>query len=796
MNSRLMSKLGKQLLFFDGGLGTLLQAHGLTGGELPEVWNITHPNVVIEIHKEYIKAGSSIISTNTFGANSVKLKDSGYSVADLVKGGISNAVSAKEQTSSDAMIALSFGTIGKLLAPVGEVSFEDAYSLYKEIVISADHSLLDCIIIETMCDTYDVKAAALAARENSDLPIIVTLTFDEHGKLLTGADIKTAVCLLESLGVDVLGLNCGLGPIQMRDLVEELSELTSTPILLNPNAGLPSIINGDTVFSLTPKAFAEAMMPLLIDGVYLIGGCCGTTPEHIKELTSRYKNHKLSPIKDKNRTVISSYSKSVVIGSSPIIIGERINPTGKPRLKQALRDQDLDYIYREAIEQTDCGAHILDVNVGTPEINESELMPQVILGLQSITDTPLQIDTSNIEAMENALRVYNGRALVNSVNGKQESMDAVFPIVKKYGAAVVALTLDESGIPDTVQGRIDIAKKIIAKAAEYGIPKKDIIIDPLTMTISTGQNNANITLEAVSYIRNELGVHTVLGVSNISFGLPQREIINGAFFTMSLNNGLSAGIINPKSKAMMNAYNSYCALRGYDIACENYINAYSQTTVDADSSASNKTSALSLKDCVIKGLKEQARAAANELCTSAEALEIINNELIPALDHVGKLFESGKLYLPQLLMSADAARLAFDSIKTHLSQHGIQQEKRDKIIIATVKGDIHDIGKNIVKVLLENYCYDVIDLGKDVSPELIVKTAVEQSVRLVGLSALMTTTVVNMEKTIKLLRESTDCKIMVGGAVLTQSYAEQIGADFYSKDAMGSVNYANQLFGY
>lgn len=794
MKKNFLDRLGKQLLFFDGAMGTMLQAKGLQGGQLPEIWNLTHPETVIGVHRGYIEAGSHIISTNTFGANSLKLHDSGYSVKEIVEGAVKNALTAREQAGSETMIALSFGSIGKLLAPMGELSFQEAYDLYKEIVLAPDHSLIDAILIETMSDTYDVKAAVLAAKENSHLPIVVTLTFDEKGKLLTGADVKTAVCLLESLGVDALGVNCGLGPVQMRELVMELSGFSSTPILLKPNAGLPSIINGNTVFDLAPEGFSEAMVSLLAQGVYAMGGCCGTTPEHIKKLVEKCGNHKLKPIEKKCHTAVSSYSKCVIIESSPIIIGERINPTGKARLKQALREGDLDYIYREAIEQTDCGADVLDVNVGTPEVNEAELMPRVVFGLQGITDTPLQIDTSNPEAMEAALRIYNGRALVNSVNGKEESMGAVLPLVKKYGAVVVALTLDEKGIPDSAQGRVEIAERIINRAAQYGIPKEDIIVDPLTMTISTGSDNANITLEAVSYIRRVLGVQTVLGVSNISFGLPQREVINGAFFTMALNSGLSAGIINPKSKAMMDAYNSFNALKGHDIACQKYIAAYA----DAPTAPPNPSSgeALSLKDCVIKGLKEQSGHTADSLCKTLEPLEIINNELIPALDHVGKLFETGKLYLPQLLMTADAARMAFEAVKNHLSRQGIQQEKREKIILATVKGDIHDIGKNIVKVLLENYCYDVIDLGKDVAPELIVKTALEQNVKLVGLSALMTTTVVHMETTIKMLREVSDCKIMVGGAVLTESYAQEMGADSYSKDAMGSVHYANRLFGH
>lgn len=788
---KILDRLGKELLFFDGAMGTILQSKGLSSGELPEIWNITNASDIIDIHKDYINAGCNLIKTNTFGANILKLKDSDYTVKDIITAAINNAKSAISQTNHDTLIAFDIGPTGKLLSPIGDLEFEHAYEIFKEMVICANEVGVDCILIETMSDTYEVKVAILAAKENTKLPVIVTLTFDENQKLLTGADIQTAMCLLESLGVDVIGLNCGLGPIQMKALVEELVACVSTPIVLNPNAGLPTIMDGKTVFTLTPNEFANAMEPLLLEGVSILGGCCGTTPQHIKALIDLYHDTKITPIKAKKRTVVSSYSKCVVFDEKPIIIGERINPTGKARLKQALREKDMNYIYREALTQTDCGAHILDVNVGSPEIDEVAMMEQAIKGLQSITDTPLQIDTSNIEAMELGLRFYNGRPLINSVNGKAESLNKVLPLAKKYGAVVVALTLDDNGIPETVQGRIEIAEKIIIEASKYGITKQNIIVDPLTMTISTGADNAKITLEAVNYIKNVLGVHTVLGVSNVSFGLPQREIINSNFYTMAMNNGLSAGIINPNSIEMMQSYRSFCALKGYDIGCANYIQAYSNQEKTIEVAKQE----LTLKDTVIKGLKEQAFTTAQGLVKSLEPLEIINQELIPALDYVGKEFECNRLFLPQLLMSADAARSAFDAIKDHMAKKGLQQEKRDKIILATVKGDIHDIGKNIVKVLLENYCFDVIDLGKDVDPDIIVKTALEYNIKLVGLSALMTTTVANMAITIQKLREVCDCKIMVGGAVLTEEYAKQIGADFYSKDAMGSVHYANELLG-
>lgn len=786
--SKLLDKLSKELLFFDGAMGTILQNKGLKLGELPELLNISNADIIVDIHKDYINAGCNIIKTNTFGANSLKLKDTDFSVADVIKAGITNAKKAIKQTNSETLIALDIGPTGKLLSPLGDLEFEQAYNIFKEIVLCSKDA--DLILIETMSDTYEVKAAVLAAKENSDLPIFVTLTFDENKKLLTGANVETSVALLESLGVNAIGLNCGLGPIQMKEIVSDLIKCSSTPIVLNPNAGLPTIVDGNTVFTLLPEDFAKAMQNLLKDGVSVIGGCCGTTPKHIEKMIKLCKDTKIKPIKPKKRTVVSSYSKCVVFDNKPIIIGERINPTGKARLKQALREKDMNYIYREALTQTECGADILDVNVGAPEIDEVSMMESAIRGLQGITDTPLQIDTSNIKAMERALRIYNGRPLINSVNGKQESLDKILPLAKKYGAVVVALTLDDNGIPETLQGRIEIAEKIINEANKYGIPKENIIVDPLTMTISTGQENANITLQAVNYIKNTMGVHTVLGVSNVSFGLPQRDIINSNFYTMAMNNGLSAGIINPNSIEMMKAYRSFCALKGYDIGCSNYINAYSsQETVKE-----NNNIELTLKQTIVKGLKEQAFTTAQIMVDKNNPLDIINQEIIPALDYVGKEFEQNRLFLPQLLMSADAAKNAFDAIKDYMVKTGTKQEKRGKIIMATVKGDIHDIGKNIVKVLLENYCFDVIDLGKDVDPDLIVKTAIEENIKLVGLSALMTTTVSNMEITIKKLRKACSCKIMVGGAVLTEEYAKQIGADFYSKDAMGSVHYANELF--
>lgn len=785
-------KLGKELLFFDGAMGTMLQNRGLAPGELPELWNLSRPDVIESIHMDYLSAQCDIVKTNTFGANSLKLRDSGHTVREVISAGVLCARKAVQQ-SGHGFVALDLGPTGKLLQPCGDLAFEDAYSLYAEMVCSgAEHS--DLILIETMSDTYEVKAALLAAKEHSTLPVIVTLAFDENGKLLTGADIPTAINLIESLGADAVGFNCGLGPRQMKELLPALMEVASIPVVINPNAGLPVCINGVTQYNVEPEEFSRDMAALVKEGASLIGGCCGTTPRHIRAMIERCRGMKpLSPF-PKNRTAVSSYSKTVVLDQKPVIIGERINPTGKKRLKQALRENDMEYLYREALTQAEHGAHILDVNVGLPEIDEPSMMVRAVTGIQSITDLPLQIDTSDPVAMERALRLYNGRPLINSVNGKQESMDAVFPLVQKYGAIVVALTLDESGIPDTVQGRIAIARKIIQEAKRYGIGKHQIVVDPLAMTISTGANNANIALQALRILKEEIGVHTVLGVSNISFGLPQREQINSTFFAMAMAAGLSAGIVNPSSDAMMNAYYSYCALSGSDEACSAYIARFSAVSAP-DPVPSVQSGEVSLYEAVVKGLKEQAHRCAEQLVKTQQPLSIINEQLIPALDEVGKGFENHTLFLPQLLMSADAAKAAFDALKDHMVQHGLSQEKRGKIILATVKGDIHDIGKNIVKVLLENYSFDVIDLGRDVDPQVVVETAVKEQVRLVGLSALMTTTVSNMEITIQELRKVSDCKIMVGGAVLTEDYAKSIGADFYSKDAMGSVHYANRLFG-
>lgn len=809
--------LGKKLLFFDGGMGTLLQAKGLKPGELPETWNVEHGEEIIGIHQAYIEAGSDIVLTNTFGANALKFRDGGYPLKEIIHRAVGHVKEAARRSGTGRRVytALDVGPTGKLLKPMGDLAFEAAYEAYKQAMIYGEQAGADLIHIETMSDTYEIKAAVLAAKENTKLPVFVTAVFDERKKLLTGADVQAVVSLLEGLRVDALGVNCGLGPVQVLPVLEELLACASIPVIVKPNAGLPKQRGNETFYDVMPEEFARTMKAIVEKGAAVIGGCCGTTPEHIRQMIACCQGSRVRPVEKKAFTVVSSYGQAVTLGNGSKIIGERINPTGKKKFKQALKDHDLDYILKEGILQEENGAHILDVNVGLPDIDETAMMVEAVEGLQSVTSLPLQIDTVDVQAMEAALRIYNGKPMVNSVSGKQESMDAVFPLIAKYGGVVIGLTLDEEGIPETADGRLKVAEKIIREAAKYGIEKKDIVIDVLAMTISSEPRGAAVALEAIRRVRGELGVHTVLGVSNISFGLPCRPILNANFYTMAMYNGLSAGIVNPSSEAMMEAYDAYHALLGLDENCGRYVEKYASRKVrEALPSAGVKASApesgnaspagtmetgcadasLNLQRVIEKGLKEEAQHITEQLVLTREPLQIIDTHLIPALDHVGKGFEEGTVFLPQLLMSAEAAKAAFSVLKDRIADSGEQAEKKEKVVLATVKGDIHDIGKNIVKVLLENYSFEVIDLGKDVPPETILETVKAQNIRLVGLSALMTTTVVSMEETIKLLKkEAPGCKVMVGGAVLNQEYADMIGADFYGKDAMQSVYYAQKL---
>lgn len=821
-------ELGKKLLFFDGGMGTLLQAKGLKPGELPETWNVNHAEEVIGIHQAYIEAGSDIILTNTFGANALKFHDESHPLEEIVHAAVKNVREAacRSGVKRKVYTALDVGPSGKLLKPMGDLGFEEAYEAFSQVMAYGEQAGVDLIHIETMSDTYELKAAVLAAKENTKLPVFATAIFDERKKLLTGADVPAVVSLLEGLRVDALGINCGLGPEQMRPVLEELLTYASIPVIVKPNAGLPKQRGNETFYDVQPEEFARTMRGIVEKGAAVIGGCCGTTPEHIRHMTDACREIPVKPVEKKSFTMVSSYGQAVIFGEDSKIIGERINPTGKKKFRQALKDHDLDYILKEGILQEENGAHILDVNVGLPDIDEKAMMVEAVTGLQSVTSLPLQIDTVDIHAMEAALRIYNGKPMVNSVSGKQESMDAVFPLIAKYGGTVIGLTLDESGIPNTADGRVQVAEKIIQEAGKYGIEKKDIVIDVLAMTISSEPQGAVVALEALRRVRMNLGVHTVLGVSNISFGLPCRPILNSNFYTMAMYNGLSAGIVNPSSEEMMEAYHACHALMGLDENCSTYVEKYaacgpgnSERSVSGSGSAGGNTSGtgstvgnaaasgggnsngygsssadMDLKMVIEKGLKEEAHNITETLVLEQDPLEIINTHLIPALDHVGKGFEKGAVFLPQLLMSAEAAKAAFAVLKERIAESGEQAEKKEKVVLATVKGDIHDIGKNIVKVLLENYSFEVVDLGKDVPPETILETVKAQDIRLVGLSALMTTTVASMEETIRLLKkEAPECKVMVGGAVLNQEYADMIGADFYGKDAMQSVYYTQRV---
>ncbi len=790
--------LKNNLIFLDGGMGTLLQVQGLKAGELPERWNVTHSEVITQIHKAYYDAGSNVVNTNTFGANSLKFSDE--ELEEIVKCAVQNAKNAKEQSVSaqEKWIALDIGPTGRMLKPYGDLDFEDAVKVFSKTVKLGVKYGVDLVFIETMNDSYETKAAVLAAKENCDFPVFVSNAYGEDGCLMTGANPKAMVAMLEGLGVDAIGVNCSFGPKKLAPVVEEYLKYSSIPVLLEPNAGLPKVVEGKTVYDVLPEEFSSDVSALIKKGVRIAGGCCGTTPDYIKALVEKTKGQVPVKIEKKNFSVISSYTHAVEFGYEPILIGERINPTGKKKFKEALKANDTDYILKEGVSQQERGVHILDVNVGLPEIDESKMLVSAVKELQAIIDLPLQIDTSNVFAMEKALRAYNGKAMVNSVNGKKESMEAVFPLVKKYGGLVVCLTLDEDGIPEKAEDRLEIAKKILEKAKEFGIDKKDLIFDPLALTISADKNAARETLKAVKLIKENLGAHTSLGVSNVSFGLPERDIINGNFFTLALFNGLSAGIINPYSNEIMKAYHTFLALNGFDDNFEKYI----KFTEDLPKQTAVQGTAIAKKDSVeyqselqkaiIKGLKEQANLITKELLLTEKPLDIVQNEIIPALNIVGVGFENKAVYLPQLLMSAEASKSAFERIKESMS--GEKTANKCAFVIATVKGDIHDIGKNIVKLLLENYGFNVCDLGKDVSPEEVAQKTKELKAPIVGLSALMTTTVPAMEQTIKLLREKAPwCKIVVGGAVLNKEYADMIGADKYAKDAMETVRYAEEI---
>ena len=779
----ILSEIKNGFIFFDGGMGTQLQANGLMPGEIPEEWNVNHPEIITRIHRAYFEAGANIATTNTFGANPLKINN----VEEAVSCAVQNAKKAVYK--ENQYVALDIGPTGRLLKPLGDLDFEEAYNAFSRTVKAGASAGCDLIIIETMNDPYELKAAVLAAKENSQLPVFATFVLDEKGKTVTGCDISSMVALLEGLGVDALGVNCSLGAEELKKFVPELLNCSSLPVIVNPNAGMPCVKDGKTCFNSTPQLFAKALSEIAQMGARILGGCCGTTPEHIRELVKAVDGISPKPINKKNLTVVSSYTKACAFDGRVVLIGERINPTGKSKLKAALRENDMDYLVAEAIGQEEKGAHMLDVNVGLPEIDEPVILVNAIKEIQAVSSLPLQIDTSHPIALEKAMRIYNGKPLVNSVNGKKESMDAVLPLVKKYGGVVIALTLDENGIPNVAEERVKIAERIIERAAELGIDKKDIIVDPLCLTVSSDKFAPTVTLKAIEMLHSKR-IKTSLGISNVSFGLPARDYVNSVFFAHALQKGLDAVIMNPYSTEMMKVYYAHNALMGIDDLCSEYINfaGKNQAVVSQQS-----TESITLERAILKGFKREASEITKTLLKENKPLEIVNGYIIPALDKVGADYESGKIFLPQLLMSAETATVAFEIIKESLS--GENETNKGDIILATVKGDIHDIGKNIVKVILENYGYRVYDLGKDVSPEKVLECAMKTGAPLVGLSALMTTTVPSMEATIKLVKEKLpSVKFMVGGAVLNAEYAQMIGADNYSKDAMEAVRYAKKVF--
>lgn len=779
--SKISQLINKKRLYFDGGMGTVLQKRGLKSGDLPENWNLKHPEIIESIHREYLDAGANIITTNTFGVNC--LKHDNYE--ELIVSAVNCAKNAVKDY-DDAFVAFDIGPLGKFLEPIGDLPFETAVEVFAKNIRVAQRCGVDLVIIETFTDCYETKAAVLAAKENSDLPIFVTNVYDENGKMLTGASIEAMVAMLEGLGVAALGTNCSLGPDKMINIIERFSKCSSLPIIANPNAGLPVMVNGKTTYTLNARDFASSVLKLAESGANILGGCCGTEPDYIKELVDATRSIPIRNRDDNNLSVVRSYSKAVNIGESPILIGERINPTGKPKLKEALKKGDIEYILEQGLTQSDAGAHILDVNVGLPEIDEAETMEKIVTALQAVCDLPLSLDSNDPAVLERAMRVYNGKPLINSVNGDDESMEKIFPLIKKYGGSVIALTLDKHGIPGTAEDRVKIAQHILKKANEFGIPSKEIIFDPLALTIATGAENADITLEAVDMLHS-MNLKTSLGVSNISFGMPERDKINSAFFSLALSKGLSCAIMNPSSASMMQTYRSFNGDAECDFPIKEIkINSFSVTDTDSQNSATD------LKDAIRKGLVDLTISKTYELLKNDDPMSIVNNQIIPALNEVGDRFEKHEIFLPQLLRSAECSSKAFVLIKENMT---LKTSNGNSVIIATVQGDIHDIGKNIVKLLLESHGFTVYDLGKDVSPQTVLDALKKHGSRLVALSALMTTTLPAMDKTVQMIKSLyPDVYVMVGGAVLTEEYAKTIGADAYGKDAMAAVRFAQTVY--
>jgi 5-methyltetrahydrofolate--homocysteine methyltransferase len=795
----LKARLGKEVILFDGAMGTVLQQRGLKAGDVPEKLNIEKSKEIVEIHKSYLKAGAEILTTNTFGANALKMEEIDYSVEEVISAAVENARKAVVESGIEAAVALDMGPLGELLEPMGSLTFDEAYNLYQQQVLVGVEAGADLIHIETIADLYEARAAVLAAKENSNLPVFCTLTFEEDGRTFTGGSIRSMISVLEGLGVDGIGLNCSLGPEKLEPLVEEVLQYSKLPVILQANAGLPVMENGETVFKISPAEYFKPLARLYEKGLAVIGGCCGTNEEFISLIAENLKNKKVKEREVIKESLVCSPSQSVDLAGVNVV-GERINPTGKAAFKDALRNGDLDYILKVAVEEVDAGANILDVNIGLPDIDEKEIMVRLIKELQGILDVPLQIDSSDPEVIEAALRYYNGTAIVNSVNGEAEVLEKTLPAVKKYGAAVIGLTMDDNGIPDTAAGRFAVAERIVNKAAEFGISRDKIIIDCLTLTASAQQEGVKETLKALNMVKEKLGVKTTLGVSNVSFGLPARPVLNRTFLSIALYQGLNLPIIDPNDNEMMAAVKAAAVLNNIDQGAADYIEYMAETENKSGSANSakeikNESEEKDLQSVIIKGLKSEAARLTEAVLKEKKAIEVVNEYLIPALDIVGERYEKGEIFLPQLVQSAETVKEAFAVLKAEMARTGGGDISKGKIIMATVKGDVHDIGKNIVKTVLENYGYQIIDLGKNVNIKEIVSTVKENKIKLLGLSALMTTTVKNMEKTIKKVREiCPETKIMVGGAVLTADYADMIEADFYARDAKEAAEIAKQIF--
>jgi len=792
----ILKKIKSEYTFFDGAMGTFLQKTGLKDGEAPEELNIINKELIEEIHLKYLNAGCDVLTTNTFGANRLKMTEAKLNVETVITEAVNCAKNAiKAHNNGDKYIALDLGPIGQLVEPVGNLKFDEAYEIYKEQILIGEKAGCDLLLFETQLDIYELKAGILAAKENTNLPIFCTMTFDESGRTVTGTDVESMVTFLNDFGVDVIGLNCSFGPNEMVPLIKKVLKYSKLPVMVQPNAGLPKIQKNITVYDFRADEFVDIMEEMANMGARVLGGCCGTDDEYILKLVKRIKNKKFKEIKVNPKTVISSNSQTVIIGEDIKVIGERLNPTGKKRLKHALKTGDIDYVLKEGIKQVDQRADILDINVGLPELNEPEIMVKVIKEIQSILSVPLQIDSANAEALEKGARYYNGKALINSVNGKEESLNEILPIVKKYGCCVLGLTLDDTGIPKEAEKRYEIAKKIVNRAVEIGIPKENILIDCLVLTASAQQKEVNETLKAVKLVKENLGVKTVLGVSNVSFGLPNRDLINRTFLAMAINSGLDAPIMNPGSDSMMSIVDAANVLLANDIDSEKYIELYSNIKITDNINKNENNNKAGLKEIILKGLQNEVVDLTIELLKEKDPLDIINNEIIPALDIAGERYEKQEIFLPQLIKSAETVNKSFDILKTKILESSDKTIEKGTIVLATVKNDIHDIGKNIVKVIIQSYGYNVVDLGKDVDPNKVVEAMIEKNIKIIGLSALMTTTVKTMEDTILLIKKNIpDATILVGGAVLNNEYSDMIGATYYCRTAKDTVEKVKEFY--